>query len=324
MMNTIGATTTTSTATTSELLIPNIFANATWSKNGVTVAGGNGKGNATNQVNEPFGVFIDDDRIVLIADYLNHRIVQWKTGDMTNGHVVADGKGQGNRLDQLNCPTDVLIEKEADSLIICDRWNRRVLRWSRRSDTTQGKIFMGNIDCWGLAMDDQRYLYVSDIVKHEVKRYHLGDKDSTLVVGGNGQGNDLNQLKEPRYLFVDRQQNVYVSDWSNHRVLKWNKDAKEGIIVAGGQGVGNALTQLNHPSGPFVDMLGTFYVGDEGNHRIVLWTQGAKQGTVIVGVNGAGPGENQLSNPIGLSFDRQGNLYVADYGNHRVQRFSLE
>ncbi|CAF3447726.1 unnamed protein product [Rotaria socialis] len=305
-------------------VIPNIFANATWSKNGVTVAGGNGKGNATNQVNEPFGVFIDDDRIVLIADYLNHRIVQWKTGDMTNGHVVADGKGQGNRLDQLNCPTDVLIEKEADSLIICDRWNRRVLRWSRRSDTTQGKIFMGNIDCWGLAMDDQRYLYVSDIVKHEVKRYHLGDKDSTLVVGGNGQGNDLNQLKEPRYLFVDRQQNVYVSDWSNHRVLKWNKDAKEGIIVAGGQGVGNALTQLNHPSGLFVDMLGTFYVGDEGNHRIVLWTQGAKQGTVIVGVNGAGPGENQLSNPIGLSFDRQGNLYVADYGNHRVQRFSLE
>ncbi|CAF4262256.1 unnamed protein product, partial [Rotaria sordida] len=44
----------------------------------------------------------------------------------TNGQVVAGGNGQGNRLDQLDHPTDVLIDKETDSLIICDRDNRRV------------------------------------------------------------------------------------------------------------------------------------------------------------------------------------------------------
>ncbi|CAF4252628.1 unnamed protein product, partial [Rotaria sordida] len=58
----------------------------------------------------------------------------------TNGQVVAGGNGRGNRLDQLDGPTDVLIDKETHSLIICDWWNRRVVRWSRRSGTTQGEI----------------------------------------------------------------------------------------------------------------------------------------------------------------------------------------
>ncbi|CAF4181804.1 unnamed protein product, partial [Rotaria sordida] len=166
-----------------------------------------------------------------------------------NGQVVAGGNGQGNRLDQLDHPSDVLIDKETDSLIICDWNNRRVVRWSRRSGTTQGEILIDNIRCYGLAMDDQRYLYISDYVKHEVRRYQMGDKNGTIVAGGNGKGAGLNQLNYSTYIFVDQQQTVYVSDCDNHRVMKWNKGAKEGIVVAGGQGEGNALTKLSYPNG---------------------------------------------------------------------------
>ncbi|CAF1474458.1 unnamed protein product [Rotaria sordida] len=242
----------------------------------------------------------------------------------TNGQVIAGGNGYGNRLDQLYSPIDVLIDKETDSLIICDQGNQRVVQWSRRSGTTQGEILIDNIWCWGLAMDDQRYLYISDIVKHEVKRYQIGDKNGTIVAGGNGGGADLNQLSAPTYIFVDQQQTVYVSDQNNHRVMKWNKGAKEGIVVAGGQGQGNALTQLSLPQGLFVDTLGTIYVADGYNGRVMRWPKGAKQGTVIVGGNGQGEGANQFKFPVGLSFDRHGNLYVVDHSNHRVQRFSIE
>ena len=38
----------------------------------------------------------------------------------SNGKVIAGGRGQGNRLDQLNYPIDVLIDKETNSLFICD------------------------------------------------------------------------------------------------------------------------------------------------------------------------------------------------------------
>ncbi|CAF3716379.1 unnamed protein product [Rotaria socialis] len=307
------------------ILSSNIPANSTWVQNGVTIAGGNWGEGATNQLSLPYGLFVDDDQTVVIADWENHRITQWKKDDITNGQVVAGGKGNGNGLLQLKYPTDVLIDKETDSLIICDGGNRRVVRWSHRSDTTQGEILIDNIDCFGLAMDEQRYLYVTDYVKHEVRRYQLGDKNGTLVAGGNGEGNGLNQLNWPTYLFVDRQQTAYVSDSNNNRVMKWNKGAAEGIVVAGGQGRGNALTQLYYPQGIFVDTLGTFYVGDSWNHRVMRWTQGdKKQGAVIVGGNGQGSGANQFNSPFGLSFDRHGNLYVVDMGNNRVQRFSIE
>ena len=54
----------------------------------------------------------------------NHRIVEWKIG-ATHGKVIAGGQGQGYRLDQLNNPTDILIDKETNSLLIADRDNRR-------------------------------------------------------------------------------------------------------------------------------------------------------------------------------------------------------
>ncbi|CAF1426866.1 unnamed protein product [Rotaria sordida] len=244
--------------------------------------------------------------------------------DNTNGQVVAGGKGEGNRSNQLDRPTDMLIDKETDSLIICDRGNRRVVRWSRPSGTTQEEILIDNIKCWGLALDDQRSLYISDYDKHEVRRYQIEDKNGTIVAGGNGQGAGLNQLNFPTYIFVDQQQTVYVSDNNNHRVMKWNKGAEEGIIVAGGSGKGNALTQLSYPHGLFVDALGTIYVADTVNDRVMRWPKGAKQGTAIVGGNGEGAGANQFNGPFGLSFDRHGNLYVVDCWNHRVQRFSIE
>ncbi|CAF4274226.1 unnamed protein product, partial [Rotaria sordida] len=152
--------------------IPDIPADARWAQNGVPVAGGHGLGNATNQLYWPFGLFVDDDQTMVIADRDNHRIIQWKMGD-TNGQVVAGGNGSGNRLDQLYSPPDVLIDKETDSLIICDQGNRRVVRWSRRSGTTQGQILIDNSWCYGLAMDNQRYLYISDYDKHEVRRYQI-------------------------------------------------------------------------------------------------------------------------------------------------------
>ena len=242
--------------------------NARWSQNGVRVAGGHGDGNANNQLWYPHGLDIDDDKqSIVIADFDNHRIVQWKIG-ASNGKVIVGGRGDGNRSDQLIGPIDVLIDKETNSLFIADRDNRRVLRWPRRQGTTQGEVIIDNINCCGLAMDHQRYLYVSDTAQHEVRRYTIEDKNGIVVAGGNGQGNQLNQLNCPTYLFIDEEQAVYVSDTYNHRVMKWNKSTNQGIIVAGGQGYGSALTQLSYPNDLFVDASDTIYVAEAWNDRV--------------------------------------------------------
>ncbi|CAF1421303.1 unnamed protein product [Rotaria sp. Silwood1] len=298
-----------------------IHPNATWSKNGITVAGGNGLGSGTNRLWFPLGLYVDDDLTIYVADQDNHRIVEWRSG-ATNGRVVAGGNGEGNGAHQLKWARDVIIDKENDSLIISDGGNNRVVRWPRRNGI-RGETIISNISCIGLTMDDNGSLYVVDEQKHEVRQYKIGDTQGTVVAGGNGKGNRFYQLYEPRYVFVDRDHSVYVSDNENHRVRKWEEGAKQGIIVAGGQRQGNRLTQLSNPNGVIVDQLGTVYVADLGNHRIMRWPKGATQGSVIIGGNGQGAQPNQLNTPVGLSFDQHGNLYVADHANHRVQKFNI-
>ncbi|CAF0833862.1 unnamed protein product [Didymodactylos carnosus] len=294
----------------------NIHPNATWNQNGHTVAGQN------SSLSFPFGLFVNDDQTIYVADSFYHRIVAWKEGE-TNEQVVAGGYGQGNDTRQLNGPSDVIVDKETDSLIICDRWNDRVVRWPCQNGTS-GETIISNITCWGVTMDEQGSLYVSVRVKDEVRRYRRGESQGTTVAGGNGRGDHLYQLNEPLFIFVDRDHSVFVSDWGNHRVMKWIEGAKDGVVVAGGQGQGSSLSQLSHPLGVLVDQLATVYVVDRGNNRIVRWPKGAKQGNVIVGGNGEGTQGNQLNYPEGLSFDRHGHLYVADAKNSRVQRFAIE
>ncbi|CAF1138905.1 unnamed protein product [Rotaria sp. Silwood1] len=299
-----------------------IHPNAKWKQSGITVAGGNGRGSGINQLLEPRNLYVDDEQTIYIADCENHRIMEWKCG-ATNGNVVAGGNESGNGAHQLNRPDDVIIDKDRDSLIISDYGNQRVVRWPRRNDTS-GEIVLSNTSCVGLTKDESGSLYVVDDGKHELRRYKSGDTQGTVIAGGNGEGNRLDQLYHPHYVFIDRDHSVYVSDCWNHRVMKWEEGAKQGIVVAGGQGQGNSLTQLSGPQGIVVDQLGTVYVADYHNHRIMRWPKGATQGSVIAGGNGKGAQSNQFDCPVGISFDRYGNLYVVEFGNNRVQKFNIE
>ncbi|CAF1596031.1 unnamed protein product [Rotaria sordida] len=319
--STIPITTTTATQQIFPLRAPaiDIHPNAKWAQNGLTVAGGNRDGNGTNQVSRPRGVYVDDDQTIYVAEYSNHRIVEWKYG-ATSGQVVAGGNGPGKSANRLYNPEDVIVDKERDSLIICDTGNQRVVRWPRRNGTS-GETIISNIVCTGLTMDENGSLYVAG---DRVRRYQIGDTKGTVVAGINGYGHGLDQLAGPSYVFVDRDHSVYVSDWVTSRVMKWEENATVGIVVAGGQGKGNSLTQLDRPRGVVADQLGTVYVVDQNNNRIMRWPKGATQGSIIIGENGQGGRSNQLYLPYGLSFDRHGNLYVADEYNHRMQKFNIE
>ncbi|CAF1487314.1 unnamed protein product [Adineta steineri] len=305
------------------LLCNHININTKWKQHGITIVGGNEEGEQLNQLSWPVGIYVDDDdQTIYVADYGNHRIVEWKYG-ASSGQVVAGGNGAGSRSDQLCGPTGVIVDKKNDALIICDQENRRVVRWPRQ-DGIHGKTVISDIDCWGLTMDNNENIYVSDTKKNEVRRWKEGETEGTIVAGGNEQGNQLDQLNWPTCIFVDKDQSVYVSDRGNYRVMKWMKDAEEGIVVAGGNDEGNSLTQLSCPDGIVVDDLGTVYVADWTNDRIMRWCEGSSEGTIVAGGNGEGERPNQFWHPTGLSLDVQGSLYVVDDWNHRIQKFDID
>ncbi|CAF1099350.1 unnamed protein product [Adineta steineri] len=305
------------------VLLNHINIDTKWKQYGITIAGGNGRGNQLNQLSLPQGIYVDDDhQTIYVADCSNHRIVKWKY-EAKNGQVVAGGKGNGDQSNQLNGPTDVIVDEKNDSLIICDRDNRQVVQWPRQNGKN-GETIISDIHCDTLTMGKNGDLYVSDWKKNEVRRWKQGESEGTIVAGGNGYGNHLNQLNWPTYIFVDENHSVYVSDSGNHRVMKWMESAKEGIVVAGGKGHGNSLTQLCNPQGVIIDHLGSVYVADWSNHRVMRWCEGSCEGSIVVGGNGKGEQSNQLNRPTDLSFDVQGNLYVVDSSNDRIQKFEID
>ncbi|CAF0733859.1 unnamed protein product [Adineta steineri] len=288
---------------------------------GIICAGGNELGNELNQLFFPHGIFIDHYKNIFIADHDNHRIVGWKCNS-SEGQIMVGRNGQGKRDDQLNCPTDVLIDTENNSFIISDRKNRQVIRCFYQNEA-KPQVLISDIDCYGLSMDKNGFIYISDPEKNEVRRWKKGEGRGTTVAGGHGQGDQLNQLNSPRYIFVDEDESLYVADKDNHRVMKWTKNAKEGIVVAGGNGEGDSLEQLSYPYGVAVDCWDQIYVADFGNHRVMRWCERDAEGEIVVGGNGRGEELNQLNDPISLSFDDEENLYVVDLKNHRILKYEI-
>jgi sugar lactone lactonase YvrE len=271
-------------------------------------------------------IYIDDDddnETIYIAETTKNRVIAFQS-HATNFKVVAGGNGIGDGTHQIFQPTDIVIDKKTNSMLICDSGNTRIVRWSRQN-ARDGRIVISNVYCNGLAMDDKGYLYVSDWLKYEVKRWDIGTTNTnTIVAGGNGGGNGLGQLQLPGLIFVDRDYSVYVVDTSNHRLMKWMKGAKKGLVVAGGNDNGTTLKHLSSPLGMIVDHLGNIYVSDTKNNRVMRWINGATEGSIVVGGNGEGNQKNQLNRPTDLSFDKHGNLYVFDSVNQRLQKFDIE
>ena len=162
----------------------------------------------------------------------------------------------------MNEPTDVIVDQNSTSLIICDNGNRRIVRWSLENPEDR-EIIIEDINCWGLTMNENGDLSVSDRDNQAVKRWRKG----TIVAGGHGRGNKLNQLYNPVFIFIDREDTLYITDSDNHRVIKWRKDAKEGIVVADGK----ESNQFKHPVGLSFDAENNLYVVDQSNNRIQLF-----------------------------------------------------
>lgn len=141
-----------------------------WKQSGITIAGGNGEGSQLDQLWDPRSICIDNDQTIYIVDSKNHRVVEWGL-NATIGRVIAGGNGSGNKINQLNYPRDVIIDKENNCLIISDYGNKRVILWSLENGTKNGQVIISNIDYYGLAIDKDGSLYVSDCEKNEVKQW---------------------------------------------------------------------------------------------------------------------------------------------------------
>jgi len=94
---------------------------------GVTVAGGNGHGDAANQLCNPAALFVGPDENLYIADCGNHRVVMWDKASST-GLTVAGGHATGSGTHQLRYPVDLACGADG-GLYVLESGNHRVTKW---------------------------------------------------------------------------------------------------------------------------------------------------------------------------------------------------
>lgn len=146
---------------------------------GITVAGGNGPGEADSQLYFPRGVFVDDSGNIFIADYDNNRVQKWGPGTTSGSTVAGDHYGQsGSTADRLNHPISVYVDANGN-LFITDQYNNRIQEWAPGATSgitvaggngqgaAANQLYYPN-NCWP---DRNGNLYVADGGNGRVQRF---------------------------------------------------------------------------------------------------------------------------------------------------------
>ena len=113
-----------------------------WNTTGITVAGTSGVfGNASNQLNTPWGLALTSENTLYVADLSNHRVQKFIRGSL-NGTTVA-GQANSTTCSSYQClrhPISIALD-DTENLFISDAYNHRVVLWKK--DATIGELVAG-------------------------------------------------------------------------------------------------------------------------------------------------------------------------------------
>lgn len=289
---------------------------------GTDAASGDGGAATEALLTFPFGVAIDDQGNLYLADTENHRIRKVDAdGIITTfagtGEEGFGGDGGPATEAKLDWPSGVAVDAQGN-VYIADQENERI----RRVDT-DGIIttfagsgsynYKGEEDGipateaslnWptGVAVDAQGDVYIADSYNNLIRKVDVNGLITTIAgsgrvfgffeepeeddIGDDGPARDA-KLDWPIGVAVDSEGNVYVADVGHNRVRKLTKMGAEYMITT---------------------FAGTGEEGDE-------------DGDGNIG-DGGPAAMAHLNAPRGVAVDEAGHVFVADTGNNRIRRIA--
>ncbi len=276
---------------------------------GVPGFSGDGGSALTAMLNSPFGIAIDGNDNLYVADSSNQRIrkVVLANGLITtvagSGNFGFQGDGSPAVSASFKAPQGVAVD-ESGNLYIADTFNNRV----RKVDGTTGIVttYAGN--------------------------------GSFAFAGDTGPAEEAS-LRQPEDVAVDRRGDVYIADTSNHRIRKVLGGPGIIITVVGdgesrysGDSGAAFRASLFQPRSITFDSKDNLFIADTNNHRIrsasiifdqnIVWEAG--DGFARFGGDTRSPFEASLSSPSGVVVNAAGDIFISDTGNGRVRKIARE
>jgi tripartite motif-containing protein 71 len=315
---------------------------------------GSGQGGGPGQLNFPYGVAIDAQGRVFVADDMNQRIVRYST-PATKYQYKARWGSYGTAAGQLAYPRGAATNTSGE-LFVANTGNDRIDVFDasgtlKRSFGVSGRS-SGQFDGpLGVAADGSGIRAVTDSVNGRVQLLNA-DNSVATTWGSPNPGPTI--LPDPVAVAFDGAGNGYVLDQRRSRIVAFDRATAQSPRSIGSEGSGPG--QLLSPAALAIDGAGNIDVADYGNRRIArfnvngqylgsfatdasprgvavspagdrIWVADAANhirvydptGMELADYGGTGSKVGKFNAPAQIALDAGGNLWVADRGNNRIQ-----
>jgi hypothetical protein len=154
------------------------------------VAGNGSNGSTSTMLNEPYGIFVDTDFHLYVADSGNHRIQRFRLNE-SHGETVAGN--ESNETMRLLWPTGVAVDANG-SLFIADSGNHRIVESGPNGfrcivgcSNSPGLASDQLSSPWSLSFDSYGNIFVSDWENDRIQKFILEtnscSKFRLLIIG---------------------------------------------------------------------------------------------------------------------------------------------
>jgi hypothetical protein len=220
------------------------------SSGGVIVAGGNSRGNGSNQLNSPWDIFVDPSGTLFVTDKQNSRVQQWSANstegttligndNLHNMYYSVSGNKHGDvyynvNMDIMKYPSETLVGNSGwgspvglftdpcDNVYVVDSYSGTISKFAN-GNTTEQILISGLNYPFDVTLDLFGNLYFVEDLGHRLQRLSVRDGQLEVLIGdrSNTHGFDPEHLARPRSVAFDSEWNLFVSDYNNMRVQKF-------------------------------------------------------------------------------------------------------
>lgn len=264
----------------------------------------------------PFGVALDPDGNLLIADRSHYRIrkVDLRRGTVVtvagNGVKMFAGDGGPATGANLSFPHGIIVDKN-DNLLISDKGNYRIRRVSPNGiiQTIAGNGIRGNIGDGLPAL--KASIYGATSLK-------LNNKGEMFIVSPSGFTSIIRKIDEKNIM------RKVLGTVDEDYLESISKSKYKGRVQTGELAVITTFSDIAF------DHKGNMFISDRLNHQI---RKVSAQGeiTTIAGTgesayygDGGPASEAAFRDPSALTTDKQGNLYIADGANNMIRKIDTK